>query len=64
MTVVMQEATSKQYCRKQDRTYLIGLRETKFLRLITKAGHKGRERGKVDKRKGCVQEEKLWQVLV
>jgi hypothetical protein len=29
-----------------------------------KSGQKGREIGKMDKREGCVQEEKLLQVLV
>ena len=59
MTVVMLEATGEQYCRKQDRTCLVGLRETKLLWLIVMAGHKGRERGEMDKRKERVQEEKL-----
>jgi hypothetical protein len=64
MTVVMPEATSKRYFRNQDRTCSVDLYGTKLLCLTVKSGVKGRERSKMDKRKGCVREEKIRQVLV
>jgi hypothetical protein len=64
MTVVMMDASSKRYFRNRGRTCSVDLRGTKLLRLTMKSGHKGKERGKMDKRKGCVWEEKIRQVLV